>query len=432
MRHHRILMNPAGIRIVAAATTLCLAGLLVLQGHWLWRGYDDARARFDRRIDALLAGMRERIDPGDPLGNAISDLATARDVHSDVVRATLKSIRAKIDLDVARDGLPNRYTIFLTRLNAPAASWTDPSARDTSDARSVQLQPACPTCRVRLGVRFDDVGPAAFLREIRGIVTISVVLVGALVACVVVTFTGLARLRQEHERHIAFVNNLAHELRTPLFSISVASKVLEHSTAVQDAAEVSRQVSIIGRAKHRLIGHVDRLLDLASLESGAVAVAREPVDLNEVVRCAAAVLDVQRDAMGATLRVNPSDDDDVIVLGDARRLEDAVVNLIDNAFKYGGEPARVVVTTKRVGVTCVIEVEDSGAGIPRQRRAEVFEPFVRITNGVRHGVKGFGLGLSQVRAVATQHGGDVAISDMATTGSRFVLTLPAANAARRA
>jgi len=417
-------MTRARIRAIAAATTMSLAALLALQGYWLWRGYHDARAAFERQVDLALSGIRERIDPGDEIAGQIAALTQRHDVDTNAARAVFAALRGRIDLDLARTQLPRGYTIVLASFAAPAMHWTDPASRDTAGARTIQLKRVCPSCDVRLGMRFDEVGPTTFIGAIGGFFALSAVLVSVLVACVVMTFLGLARLRRQNEQQIAFVNNLAHEFRTPLFSISVAGKVLGHSDVVRDDGELSRQVALIGRAKDRLSRHAERLLDLAALQSGKTQVAHTVIDLNDLVRRAASDLDALRESVGARLALKLTEAP-VIIHGDAEHLEQAVTNLLDNAFKYGGSPATVVVRTKRVAETCIMEVEDAGAGVAQQHKADVFAPFFRVTNGASSDVKGFGLGLSQVRAVVELHGGTVELRDAQPNGALFVVALPA-------
>lgn len=417
-------MTLARIRVIAATTIISLAALLALQGYWLWRGYREARAAFERQVDVALSGIRERIDPGDEISEQIAALTQRRDADASAARAVFAALRGRIDVDLARTDLPRRYTIVLASSAAPTMYWTDPASRDTAGARTIQLKPVCASCEVRLGMRFDDVGPVTFLGAIGGFVALSAVLVSVLIACVAATFMGLARLRRQNEQQLAFVNNLAHELRTPLFSISVAGKVLGHSDVVRDDDELSRQVALIGRAKDRLSRHAERLLDLAALQSGKTQVTHAVIDLNDLVRRAAYDVDALRESVGARLALKLTEAP-VIVHGDAEHLEQAVTNLLDNAFKYGGSPATVVVRTKRVADKCLIEVEDAGSGVAQQHKADVFAPFFRVTNGVRSDVKGFGLGLSQVRAVVELHGGSVELRDAQPNGALFVVTLPA-------
>ncbi len=420
-------MTVGRIRAIATATTISLAALLVMQGYWLWRGYRDAREAFERQVDVVLSATRERIDPGDEIAEQIAALTQRRDADSDSVRALFAALRDRIDRDLTPQ-LPRRYTVLLARASEPTVHWTDPPSRDTAGARTIQLKRVCESCDVRLGVLFDDVGPATFLGAISGFVAISAILVCVLVACLAVTFIGLARFRRQNEQQLAFVNNLAHEFRTPLFSISVAGRVLGHSDVVKEDAELSRQVALIGRAKERLSRHTERLLDLAALRSGKTRVDMAAVDINQVVRRAAADLDAVRDSVGARLQLE-LDAAPVVVHGDGARLEQAVANLLDNAFKYGGSAPDVVVRTKRAGDSGIIEVEDSGAGIAQRYRADIFAPFFRITNGASSDVKGFGLGLSQVHATVALHGGSVEVRDARRpNGALFVITLPAEGA----
>ena len=417
-------MTVGRIRAIATATTISLAALLVLQGYWLWRGYNDAREAFERQVDVVLSATRERIDPGDEIAEQIAALTQRRDADSAAVRALFAALRQRIDRDLTQTQLPRRYTVLLARANEPTVHWTDPPSPDTAGARTIQLKRVCESCEVRLGMRFDGVGPATFVGAIGGFVALSLIVVCVLVACVAATFIGLARLRRQNEQQIAFVNNLAHEFRTPLFSISVAGKVLGHADVVRENDELARQVALIGRAKDRLSKHAERLLDLAALQSGKTRVDHVVIDLNDLVRRAAVDLDPVRESVGARLGLALTEAP-VIVHGDAEHLEQAVANLLDNAFKYGGSPATVVVRTKRVAETCIIEVEDAGAGVAQQHKADVFAPFFRVTNGASSDVKGFGLGLSQVRAVVELHEGSVELRDAQPNGALFVVTLPA-------
>jgi two-component sensor histidine kinase len=415
-------MTVGRIRAIATATTISLAALLLLQGYWLWRGYNDARDAFERQVDVVLSATRERIDPGDEIAEQIATFTHSSDTAA--ARAVFGALRGRIDLDLAQTQLPHRYTIMLVRAAAPMMHWTDPPSRDTSGARTIQLKRVCESCDVRLGLRFDGVGPVTFLGTIGGFVALSLIVVCVLVACVAATFIGLARLRRQNEQQLAFVNNLAHEFRTPLFAISVAGKVLGHADVVRGNDELARQVALIGRAKDRLSKHAERLLDLAALQSGKTRVDHVVIDLNELVRRAAVDLDPVRESVGARLALTLTEAP-VIVHGDAEHLEQAVANLLDNAFKYGGSPATVVVRTRRIAETCIIEVEDSGVGVAQQHRADIFAPFFRVTNGANRDVKGFGLGLSQARAVMELHGGTVELRDALPNGALFVVTLPA-------
>jgi signal transduction histidine kinase len=408
------------LRLTILATAVSLLGLLGLQGRALRLGYQDARAAFERQVDLLLDRTAQRIDPGDDLHHQIATALQTRD--SAATRVALAGIRTKLDLELAGTTLPRRYTTVLGMSTPAGPVWTEPAGRDSTGARTIALPRVCTDCGARLGIRFDDIGPRTFLADIGGLLALSSLFVVAQVACVAIILAAIARLRRAQERQIAFVNTLAHELRTPLFSISVASRVLAADPSLQAREELSRQVGVITRAKERLVRHSERLLDLAKLGTGSPALQQSPVNVNETVRRAAAHLEETRAATGASIELECAADD-LVVQGDALRLEEAIANLIDNACKYGGAPPRVIVRTRREGGVVHVEVEDNGPGIQESERETVFQPFVRLGHGDRHDVKGFGLGLTMVREVALLHDGRIEIASAPGAGARFVLSL---------
>ncbi|MGQ0647971.1 MAG: sensor histidine kinase [Gemmatimonadaceae bacterium] len=412
-------MTTGQLRLTILATAASLLGLLGLQARTLWLGFQDARASFERQVDRLLDQTAQRIDPGDELQQIIVRTIATRDTAS--ARRALAGIRTKLELD--RNTLPRRYTTFLITRASPAEVWSEPPGRDPAGARTVALSRVCNDCDASLGIRFDDVGTRTFLADIGGLLALSSLFVVAQVACVGIILAAIARLRREQEHQIAFVNTVAHEFRTPLFSISVASRVLADHPSLQQGDELARQVGVITRAKDRLVRHTERLLDLARLGARHIAIDRAPVDINEIVRRAAAHLEETRIATGASIEL-ALDPDVATVLGDERRLEEAIANLIDNAYKYGGAAPRVVVRTQLVGADVRVEVEDDGPGIAERERDAVFAPFVRLGRGDHHDVKGFGLGLTIAQEVVSAHGGRVEVSAAPGGGARFCLTLP--------
>ena len=410
------------LRLTIFATAVSLLGLLGLQGRALWLGYRDARAAFERQVDLLLDRTAQRIDPGDELHQQLATAVQTGD--SAAARVALAGVRAKLELELEGTTLPRRYTTFVS-MGAPAGPvWTEPAGRDTIGARTIPLARVCTDCSALLGIRFDEIGPRTFLADIAGLLALSSLFVVAQVACVAVILAAIAHLRRAQERQIAFVNTLAHELRTPLFSISVASRVLADDPSLKEREELSRQIGVISRAKERLVRHSERLLDLAKLGTGSAALQRSPVNVNEIVGLAVAHLEETRGATGASIELECAAEE-LVVHGDALRLEESIANLIDNACKYGGSPPCVKVRTRRVGGEVQVEVEDNGPGIRERERESVFQPFVRLGHGDRHDVKGFGLGLTIVREVALLHAGRVEMTSAPGAGARFILSLPA-------
>jgi len=232
----------------------------------------------------------------------------------------------------------------------------------------------------------------------------------------IVAFNALlGRLAQAFDAQRAFVADAAHELRTPLTALKLQIGLLRSAA---DAAErddaIARLQDGIERARHL----VEQLLALARAEPAAAATHRG-VDLVEVAR--AAVADSQPLALARHGRIELDAPPSLPLRGDADALRSLLRNLIDNAVHHGGTPPRVQVSATIDGDTAVIDVDDGGPGIPPAERGRVFDRFHRREPG--RGT-GSGLGLAIVRAIAGQHGGQVALLDSPLGGLRARVRLP--------
>ena len=225
--------------------------------------------------------------------------------------------------------------------------------------------------------------------------------------------------RKSHAKD-EFLAMLGHELRNPLSAISSASALIGMTNAAPDT--VGRARHIIQRQTQHLTHIVDDLLDLSRAMSGKILLARQPLDLAQLV---GASLDTFRatgrtDGYTVTADLQPGWID-----GDPTRLEQIATNLIDNAVKYTPSGGRIHLAVCRVGADVELTVTDTGVGIPADLLPHVFEVFVQGTISLDRAQGGLGIGLSLVRRLVELHGGTiVAHSDGASNGSTFIMRLP--------
>ncbi len=230
----------------------------------------------------------------------------------------------------------------------------------------------------------------------------------------------VARLRED------FVSNVSHELRTPLALIRMYGESLAQGR-VPDDRKPRYYETIVAEAERlsRLVGNV---LHFNRFERGTARLADVPLDLSALV---AEITEryrpiVEREGCQLTLELP---DAPVEVRGDLDALAEALVNLLDNAVKYGGEGGAVDVSLRRDGDRALVEVADRGPGVPPEMAERVFEPFVRVqpesADGLVHTARGTGLGLALVRRIATAHGGTATVAPRPGGGSVFRLALPA-------
>jgi two-component system phosphate regulon sensor histidine kinase PhoR len=224
----------------------------------------------------------------------------------------------------------------------------------------------------------------------------------------------LERMRQE------FLSNVSHELRTPLTAIIAFVETLQDG-AVDDAENNLRFLSVIRRNAERMHNLIDDILELSAIEAGTEGVSAAPTRLGAVVSDVMTALASRALARNVALRseVPP----EVMVFADARRLEQMLTNLIDNAIKFNREHGSVTIRHER-GARDVVSVSDTGEGIPAEHVARIFERFYRIDRARSRDMGGTGLGLAIVKHLALAHGGEVSVHSTPGQGSTFLIELP--------
>jgi signal transduction histidine kinase len=226
----------------------------------------------------------------------------------------------------------------------------------------------------------------------------------------------LVRLRTE------FVSGVSHELRTPLAQIRWFAELL-HLGRLRTDAERERSLRIIDQEARRLTYLVENVLAFANAERRSGRISPAPLELAREVRDAVDSFAPLARARRATLRLFV--DESLVVVADAHALRQILLNLLDNAVKYGPVGQTMIVGAMPVGTAVRLWIDDQGPGIPEGERKRVWEPYVRLGREVEGGTGGSGIGLSVVRDLVAQHGGRVWMEQAPTGGARAVLELPA-------
>jgi two-component system, OmpR family, phosphate regulon sensor histidine kinase PhoR len=219
-----------------------------------------------------------------------------------------------------------------------------------------------------------------------------------------------------------FVSLVSHELRTPLTSIRMFIETLAMGR-VTDPEQTREVLGMLARETERLSEMIERVLDWARIESGRRNYEREPITVAEVIDAALAAFRAQRlDAHLTLTRDLAPDLPRINAERDA--LAGAVLNLLQNAFKYSGTEKRIAVRARRVRKGVCIEVEDNGVGIPPRERKRVFDRFYRSDNLLTRKTEGSGLGLAIAKRIVEAHGGKITVHSELGKGSCFSIQLP--------
>jgi PAS domain S-box-containing protein len=230
----------------------------------------------------------------------------------------------------------------------------------------------------------------------------------------------LDQLRQLDRMKDEFLATVSHELRTPLTSILGYVDVGLESPDVPAPAQ--QAFSVIKRNAERLLRLVEDLLAVARLQSGGFMPAIEPLDLRETVRESIEAARPLAETKGVELRGELTDTA-LPLSGDRHHLSQVVDNLLSNAIKFTPEGGVVTVRLAEDGESALLEVSDTGIGIPASEQSQLFERFFRASTAMTHAIQGTGLGLTIVRGIVDAHGGEVACTSVEGGGTTFTVRL---------
>jgi two-component system phosphate regulon sensor histidine kinase PhoR len=252
---------------------------------------------------------------------------------------------------------------------------------------------------------------------------LSVLFSGIILICFLYTIRIIYRQKQLSEMKTDFINNMTHEFKTPIATISLAADSITSPTIIGAPDKIKRFVDIIRQENRRMNSQVERVLQMALIDKKDVQINLEELNIHDLIQQVIANFSLQIEKREGTLTAR-LDAERPIIEGDATHITSVIHNLLDNANKYSPEKPQVTISTRNVPMGVEITVSDRGVGISKEARKNIFDKFYRVSTGNIHDVKGFGLGLSYVKEIITAHKGLIDVKSETGKGSSFILTLP--------
>jgi two-component system phosphate regulon sensor histidine kinase PhoR len=220
-----------------------------------------------------------------------------------------------------------------------------------------------------------------------------------------------------------FINNMTHEFKTPIATISIANESIKNPKVFNDPIKMEYYTGVIKDENQRMLYQVETVLQMAQIDKGELKMQFSKVDLKDIVQHAigsAQLAISQRDGKIELLW----NAENFTIDGDGNHLLNVFTNLLDNANKYSPESPTIKIESFSDDLNCSIKITDHGIGMTKDTQRRVFDTFFRATTGNIHDVKGFGLGLSYVKAIVEQHNGSVTVHSELGKGSTFTVSLP--------
>ncbi|MDX2061479.1 MAG: HAMP domain-containing sensor histidine kinase [Bacteroidia bacterium] len=262
------------------------------------------------------------------------------------------------------------------------------------------------------------------LRTSGGALVASVVLLALVVGGYAHTLSTLVRQKKLSQMKTDFINNMTHEFKTPLATLSLAAQALAEPKAQASPERMERLTGIVRHESKRLEGQVERILQLAEMEDRGLRMDSTVVNLCDLLADAVQHTRLTAESKGGLVRLYDAVPLGTTLLGDPHHLSGVLYNLLDNAIKYSEAPPEITVRSYLQGDTWHCSIADRGIGMSAEQVRHIFEAFYRASTGNRHDVKGFGLGLAYVKYVLQAHEGTIAVHSTPGQGSEFSFTIP--------
>lgn len=343
-------------------------------------------------------------------------------------RADSAVVRGYLRSELDNNGLKLPFEFAVTNRNGVMMYHTagyDLAARSKHAVFSQTLFPNDPINKINyLNVYFPDQNDYIF-SSIRFMIPSFVF---TFILLVVFLYTIIVAFRQKklNEMKTDFINNMTHEFKTPISTISLAAQMLNDDSVRKSNVMLQHISGVINDETKRLRFQVEKVLQMSLFDRQKATLRLTDIDANVAIANIIHTFKIKVEKYGGAIEAR-LDAQNSIVNVDEMHFTNVVFNLLDNAVKYRreDEPLKLVVSTSDLsGNRLRIDIADNGIGIKKDDLKKVFEKFYRVSTGNRHDVKGFGLGLAYVHKMVKEQGGEIHVESEPGIGTRFIITLP--------
>jgi len=266
----------------------------------------------------------------------------------------------------------------------------------------------------RHSILFEDLWPTILM---------SVLFTAIILFCFIYTIQIIFKQKKLSEMTTDFINNMTHEFKTPIATINLAADSITSPMVRESTEKVGRFARIIKQENKRMLGQVEKVLQMALLEKRDFKLRKSSINVHDVILQAVEHVNLEVQPRGGLVKADLQAQQPN-VFADQTHLTNIVRNLLDNANKYSRESPQIVISTKDHKQGLEISIQDNGIGMTKEQLKHIFDRFYRVHTGNLHDVKGFGLGLSYVKAMVEAHKGSIDVTSEPGVGTKFSLTFP--------
>jgi len=261
------------------------------------------------------------------------------------------------------------------------------------------------------------------MTKLAGMISASLILVVLIILSFIFIIKALIDQKKLAETKNDFINNMTHEFKTPISTVSLACEALSDKDIKKSDDLYASYISMISEENKRLGSLAEKILQTAIIDKGDLELYQDLVDINVVIDEAIAINKMQVEIKDGVIE-KQCNAQHSYVIGDHVHLLNVFNNLLDNANKYSPKRPKIIISTENTQNEIIISVSDNGIGISKTNQKKIFEKLFRVHTGDVHDVKGFGLGLSYVKFIVERSNGRIQINSELNKGSEFKVFLP--------
>ncbi len=423
-------MKNASIRLILILALVVSAGIIVTQIYWVRKAYDLQETEFNYAVNDALSMVAKEVmtlkevqlpnySPVEKITNDYYVVQINVFVEKDVLKHFIQTAFAKQNL--LTDFQFGLYDCMSEKVNYQE------SVKLVNTANNTDKLVAFPNIK-RENYYFGVYFPKR--EEVLGS-QMSIWFISSAVLIAVIGFLGyllfiILKQKRLSEVQKNFVNNMTHELKTPLASIQMSATVLQNEDIINKPVRLKNYADIILKESMQLSAQVERVLQMAQSDKGKMLLQKEQIIWQEILSEVKDSFDnIAEMNMGKITLQMP--EEKVVFFGDRLHLINVVRNLVDNAIKYCDKPPEICISLRIENEKTLISVADNGIGIDKKYHKHLFTKFYRVPTGNVHNVKGFGLGLNYVMSITKLHFGNVSFQSELSKGTTFTLSFHAPN-----
>jgi two-component system phosphate regulon sensor histidine kinase PhoR len=423
-------MNRRIIIFTIIAMTIALIGLMGIQIYWIQSASAIKAANFRRSVNEAMVKVVQKVERMEKNKAILTNqyesmLSFNRHIpYNDFLTKEILDSLIKLHLNIRGVDTRFEFCIYKPELQEFLMERSPDYRKELIEKGSafILFQADIYTSPEYLLVYFPH-EKQFLLTELWGMLLISIILIIVIVSSFTYTITIIFRQKRLSEMKNDFINNMTHEFKTPISTISLACEALSDKEIRHSTEFLDNYITMISEENKRLAGMAEKILQTAVIDKGQLKMNKEQIDLHAIITDVIKNLRIQVEIKDGEIKRRFKATKSQIE-GDRVHVTNLVYNLLDNANKYSPKKPLIRIITENVNNGIVLTIEDNGIGIGKNEQKKIFEKLYRVPTGNIHEVRGFGLGLNYVKAIVEEHHGKINLESEVNKGSKCKVFLP--------